>query len=535
MDESATCNECIGVLVDPVKLKCNHLFCLRCVERIYKIMNVLYKSSTFTCPQCDTITQLDTSKQLTFESYRLNSPIQKESKVEQLHIDPCALCNKASIKECLNCSLPFCEQCANLHKANQRFQRHKLLSYEFMRDVKSPIMLEQIKEITQKNYEKVTVRNTCTLHPGHELQLYCLKSKKFYCELCAVDKKEPVVSISNAIEVLKTKADFDKVASTTTKLISMINTIEDILKTTEANKEEKVKKVNEMCDKVIEEIEKKRLEITTKIVNVIKEHQSMLEQQISALQVLLEKGNQILYQRVASDPITVIKLLERSDNFLKIITPFKINSNEPLNVLNTFEADINNIIASINSLETVNTPKQIVKLNSKSIANSLILPLQEQSGAIINLFPRLLLTNVLYRVSTHGSSNKVFHLHCDNKGPLFVLVKLKDESIFGGYTGKSWKSVGGWNKSTDAYLFRIATSNTINPKKFPLKNGKRHAIYLGGKYGLVFGQGDLTINFDEMKKSKSVLGSVYESFGEPFGLAGKETDWDILDIEVFSA
>ena len=39
---------------------------------------------------------------------------------------------------------------------------------------------------------------------------------------------------------------------------------------------------------------------------------------------------------------------------------------------------------------------------------------------------------------------------------------------------------------------------------------KLRAIYFSEKYGLVFGSNDLAINFDDMKKSCSRVGSIYE-------------------------
>lgn len=36
------------------------------------------------------------------------------------------------------------------------------------------------------------------------------------------------------------------------------------------------------------------------------------------------------------------------------------------------------------------------------------------------------------------------------------------------------------------------------------------ALYFSSKYGMVFGKKDLELNFDNMKKSQSTLGSIYE-------------------------
>ncbi len=74
-------------------------------------------------------------------------------------------------------------------------------------------------------------------------------------------------------------------------------------------------------------------------------------------------------------------------------------------------------------------------------------------------------------------------------------------------------------------------------QKFPVKAEDRahfYALYFGEKYGLIFGQGDLVMDFDHPGKCRSRLGATYEAYGEPYALAGRETDWEVAEVEVFS-
>jgi len=152
---------------------------------------------------------------------------------------------------------------------------------------------------------------------------------------------------------------------------------------------------------------------------------------------------------------------------------------------------------------------------------------------------------LLFRLSDHEKvSNRLFHQLCDEKGPLLVLVKTK-YATFGGYCSQSWKSIGGYRKCKTSYLFRLSEPlRFISKVSFEDKNSYDRALFFNGdKYGVVFGQGDLNIDFDDIKKSSSKLG---QTFHLPEGVKRAKNDYlfltgskqtefgaDILEVEVF--
>ncbi len=74
-------------------------------------------------------------------------------------------------------------------------------------------------------------------------------------------------------------------------------------------------------------------------------------------------------------------------------------------------------------------------------------------------------------------------------------------------------------------------------QRLALKEGasKFHAMYFSEKYGAIFGNQDLVINFDNLKSSYSKLGSTYElGTGGIYNLAGRYNNWNIEEIEIFS-
>ena len=62
---------------------------------------------------------------------------------------------------------------------------------------------------------------------------------------------------------------------------------------------------------------------------------------------------------------------------------------------------------------------------------------------------------ILYRMSRDGTSIKIFHSLCDNKGPTISLYLLKDGNIVGGYTSLNYNSFSGWKSDNEAFVFNL--------------------------------------------------------------------------------
>lgn len=103
--------------------------------------------------------------------------------------------------------------------------------------------------------------------------------------------------------------------------------------------------------------------------------------------------------------------------------------------------------------------------------------------------------NLIYQMSRDGNRTNDFHQKVDIKGPTITLFKTNDGYNFGGYTSKSFKSNGGWNKDPDSFLF-----NFNNLKKFKIKNEAENAIFYGNSsiYGPEFY--DILINTGDIQK-----------------------------------
>lgn len=147
-------------------------------------------------------------------------------------------------------------------------------------------------------------------------------------------------------------------------------------------------------------------------------------------------------------------------------------------------------------------------------------------------------------------SAEEFHEHWDKQGPILMLIKTKNGSVFGGVSPQGFDSINNYSGSEYAFLFSFCTSTGRSPiickvkpdqACFAVKNNE-------AKYSPGFGQSnksDLFISFKNLAKSYSCLGTVYEfpqslveadtEFNTPETFfSGVETNWEIMNIEVFS-
>ncbi|KAJ3425986.1 pep-cterm sorting domain-containing protein [Anaeramoeba flamelloides] len=144
---------------------------------------------------------------------------------------------------------------------------------------------------------------------------------------------------------------------------------------------------------------------------------------------------------------------------------------------------------------------------------------------------------------------KTFHQNCDNRGKSIVLIKLNNESLFGGFAATDWdlKTEYRTIRRKKSFFFSLISldRNFKEPLKMQIFKNKYCEVYCGSYCGPTFGGGhDLFLGnaFEDMNKyNYSSLGSTYEPpFGYKFGsqeaknfLAGSYKLWDISQIDIF--
>ncbi|KAJ5072761.1 pep-cterm sorting domain-containing protein [Anaeramoeba ignava] len=160
-----------------------------------------------------------------------------------------------------------------------------------------------------------------------------------------------------------------------------------------------------------------------------------------------------------------------------------------------------------------------------------------------------------------GFDSQNWHSICDNKGKTLVIIKTKQNFIFGGFTSVGWtndkskwreddriifRSVG-FISDSNAFIFSLRNDkNDRKSEKFTIKKGKEEfAIYYGLEEGPTFGKygdGDAEFCFYDS------LQGYYSNFGYCYNLpkgikwntneskdylAGSYDDWIVDELETY--
>lgn len=153
-------------------------------------------------------------------------------------------------------------------------------------------------------------------------------------------------------------------------------------------------------------------------------------------------------------------------------------------------------------------------------------------------------------IDENGLSAKEFHEHCDQRGPTLVLIRTQHDNVFGGVSPNGFESINNYAGSKYAFWFSFSNGKGREPILWKVKPDRAAFAIKNNeaKYSPGFGQSnksDLFISFKNLKKSYSCLGNTYEfpehlvkddethNTPQTF-FSGKETDWDIQNIEVYS-
>ena len=96
---------------------------------------------------------------------------------------------------------------------------------------------------------------------------------------------------------------------------------------------------------------------------------------------------------------------------------------------------------------------------------------------------------LLYRGNRDGTTSKIFHNKCDNKGPTLCLYKNEKGYVFGGYASISWTSDGNYHSAPESFIFTLTNIHGTEPLKFPNSNTEK-SVFHHSSYGPTFGWSD---------------------------------------------
>ncbi|CAN0118977.1 unnamed protein product [Lampetra fluviatilis] len=157
VSDELSCSICLGAFHCPSTLSCGHSFCLRCLEKVWKVAGRCF------CPQCRA--KFEQKPQLS-RNVALANLVEELSvgvkAAPQVSCDSCLDGEVPAVRSCLTCETSLCESHCKRHLQNARFKDHEL--------VELGVNMEARK---CKKHEK-------------RLEFYCTQDECLVCTSCAI-------------------------------------------------------------------------------------------------------------------------------------------------------------------------------------------------------------------------------------------------------------------------------------------------------------------------------------------------------------
>ena len=138
---------------------------------------------------------------------------------------------------------------------------------------------------------------------------------------------------------------------------------------------------------------------------------------------------------------------------------------------------------------------------------------------------------LIYRASEHGGEAEDFHEHCDDYKGTLIIIKTKDDNMFGGYTKVSWdeEEEGNEKKDENAFVF------SINLEKLYFDDGKKFNIFCDKNKGPCF-VGMFAVQ-EQILNGKGLVNHLnmqcFEGENEKYEINGGKNEFVIEEMEVF--
>ena len=234
----------------------------------------------------------------------------------------------------------------------------------------------------------------------------------------------------------------------------------------------------------------------------------------------MEKDNKILRKGINLLKEDNKRLNEKIDALLKNNIEIKENYNLDLNNINIIKSD-ENIESS--------TDDDILK--ESSIINSNINGLNQIKKWIKEKTNKHNINfKLIFKMSKHGYKGEAFHRYCDNEEPTLILIKSKNNHVFGGFTPLSWgKEIRPKDKSNQTFVFSLDRN-----KKFDILDLNEHAIRCNKEEGPVFGNCDIKVGEDMRKIDSYSEGNYFpKDCLEISGTKGEDESFETEELEVY--
>ena len=543
--DSSKCVYCLNFVTQPITLKCYHEMCLDCADEKLIIKNFLRDTATkhIKCTLCSEKTPFETTPlELIRKDWKRNKIKSIKDALNSKQV--CEICpdsrevREVAEYECLNCDTICCYECKGRHLGNPRHINHKII------------------RIAQQSQEK-TELTLCERHREPN-KLYCLTDNKPCCLVCSSYEDDHIDHTVKSIRALleqKSRELAELLREKEKPLETIFEFHLKALKIYDAlviEKQEVLVELERKSDALVAVIRKRQAELENDIKNVFG---ARLEEVKRKLDFAGSVSNRMKYYRRmiclvdidVMDRINLVKALNKKIG--------KFEAKYLIDEATTAAFDVKSLGKSVFvgdpelNVETVLRDYvfkpieeyQLIKLN-EFFANSTVMEGLTVTPDIFVCLPEIENLKLLYKLSKDGCSPEIFHEKCDNQGKTLLLVKVDTGHVFGGFCPVDFISEYMYCDTTEAFLFSLTDGKFRKPFRCKVRNGasakaiKQNEVTHSPSFGET-DYADLMIAFKNLKSSYSKLGNTYEC---PRGydglefLAGRPTDWNIIDIEIFA-
>ena len=405
-----------------------------------------------------------------------------------------------AVSYCCNCRVFMCNKCENFH--SNLLNNHKVFNIEY--------------------YLKGSFTGFCTeINHINKLEYFCKTHNLLCCAACIAKVKTEnngkhadciIYKIDDIFNEKKNKYEenIKTLRQMSDNLKGIIKNIKTSFEKIIDNKEELKKKIQKIFTKFRNELNN-REEQLLKDVDIVYDQEFFKEEKLKEIEKLpnkiklsLEKEKIIEKEYNDNKKAFFINNCIKIENNLKEIN--MVNQNiQKFNKLDKVKIKFSQEENEINEeLERIKNFGKIYLENIESYfqSSSIIKEDFNKQNSIINWIKektkkKELNFKLIFKMTKDGSEGKNFHKYCDKKGPTLILIKTNKNRIFGGFTPLDWENNAKpkYDQSNQTFIFSL----NLN-KKFDMINVDKKAIQgFSTDYGPNFGDYDfgLTKNLKE--------------------------------------
>ena len=170
VQEQLTCAICLDDYTDPKVLRCFHVFCTKCMERL---VHQEAQGQTVRCPSCRQLTTLPPTGipglQGAFHVHHLFDIRDTLRKVNKANCDKCK--TQEATDYCRSCGF-VCDRCKECHQFFKELTSHEIVSLNELTGELTSVVPPQKKVLL------------CPRHEGKQLELFCETCSELVCHNC---------------------------------------------------------------------------------------------------------------------------------------------------------------------------------------------------------------------------------------------------------------------------------------------------------------------------------------------------------------